>query len=50
MEAVVEAHWPEAIDPAALADPALVAQIEAAHAALLETLDLSGYLTINHRR
>ncbi|AXJ96412.1 MULTISPECIES: N-succinylarginine dihydrolase [unclassified Sphingomonas] len=50
IEAVVEAHWPEAIDPAALADPALVAQIEAAHAALLETLDLSGYLTINHRR
>ncbi|WP_294330938.1 N-succinylarginine dihydrolase [uncultured Sphingomonas sp.] len=38
--AVVEAHWPEAIDPAAIADPVLVAQIEAARHALLETLGI----------
>ncbi|WP_010545558.1 N-succinylarginine dihydrolase [Sphingomonas elodea] len=37
---VVEAYWPEAIDPAAIADPALVARIEAARRALLETLDI----------
>lgn len=38
--AVVEAHWPEAIDPAAIADPALIARIEAARRALLETLGI----------
>jgi succinylarginine dihydrolase len=41
---VVEAHWPEAIDPHAIADPALVARIEAARAALLEALDLVGLI------
>lgn len=38
--ALVEAHWPEAIDPAAIADPALIARIEAARRALLETLGI----------
>ncbi|MET3722899.1 N-succinylarginine dihydrolase [Sphingomonas trueperi] len=42
--AVIEAHWPEAIDPNAIADPALVARIEAARAALFETLDLVGLI------
>jgi succinylarginine dihydrolase len=36
--AVVEAHWPEAIGPADIADPTLVRRIEAARTALLETL------------
>ena len=48
--AVVRRWWPEAIDPAALGDPALVRDVEAAHARLLEALDLSGYLTVNHAR
>jgi len=47
---VVERWWPEAIDPATLGDPALVADVEAAHDALLVALDLSGYLTVNHSR
>lgn len=38
--AIVEAHWPEAIDPAAIADPALVATIEQARHALLEALGI----------
>ncbi|RSV40515.1 N-succinylarginine dihydrolase [Sphingomonas sp. ABOLD] len=42
--AVIEAHWPEAIDPNAIADPALIARIEAARAALFEALDLVGLL------
>jgi len=37
--AVVEAHWPEAIDPTGIADPRLVAQVEEARRALLESLD-----------
>ncbi len=45
--AVVERCWPVAIDPGALADPALLRDVEAAHAALLEVLDLSDYLTVN---
>jgi succinylarginine dihydrolase len=35
---VVETHWPEAIDADAIGDPALVARIESARRALLETL------------
>lgn len=35
---VVEAHWPEAIGSDEIADPALVARIEAAHRALLKAL------------
>jgi succinylarginine dihydrolase len=35
---VVEMHWPEAIDADAIGDPALVARIESARRALLETL------------
>ncbi len=42
--AVVARHWPEAIDPADIADPALIARIEQARGALLETLDLVGLL------
>jgi succinylarginine dihydrolase len=36
--ALVEAHWPEAIDADAIGDPALVARIESARRALLEML------------
>jgi succinylarginine dihydrolase len=39
--ACVEAHWPEEIRPADLADPALAARAEAARAALLDLLRLS---------
>jgi succinylarginine dihydrolase len=39
--AVVEAHWPESIEPGALTDPALWSRIEAAREALLAELDLS---------
>ncbi len=39
--AVVEAHWPESIEPGALSNPALWSQIEAARTALLARLDLS---------
>ena len=46
--AVVERWWPEAIDPVALGDAALLRDIEDAHRRLLEALDLSGYLTVNH--
>ena len=38
--AVIEEHWPEAIPYDALGDPALIAQVERARTALLETLDL----------
>jgi succinylarginine dihydrolase len=38
---VVERHWPAAIAPGDLADPALVAAVEAARAALLDALGLS---------
>jgi succinylarginine dihydrolase len=41
LSAIVSAHWPEAIDPADLASPALWAQIENARATLLAALDLS---------
>ena len=37
---VVERHWPEEIDPAAIADPALIGAIERAREALLEALDI----------
>jgi len=40
--AVVERWWPEAIDPAAIGDPALVEAVEAAHAALLVAMELDG--------
>jgi succinylarginine dihydrolase len=43
--AVIEAHWPEAIDSSALTDPKLIAQIGVARAALLDCLDLSGSLS-----
>lgn len=41
LAAIVEAHWPEAIDPVAIGDPALVAQIERAHRALLDVIGLT---------
>ncbi|WP_448664440.1 N-succinylarginine dihydrolase [Sphingomonas sp. CJ20] len=37
---IVTRHWPEAIAPDAIGDPALLAQIEGARAALLTALDL----------
>ncbi|WP_343525999.1 N-succinylarginine dihydrolase [Sphingomonas sp.] len=37
--AVVEANWPEAIDPTDIGNPALIAQVEKARLALLEALD-----------
>jgi len=42
--AVIEAHWPEHIAPADIGDPALIARIEAARRALLESLDLVGLI------
>ncbi|MET4895910.1 N-succinylarginine dihydrolase [Sphingomonadaceae bacterium jetA1] len=36
---VVEAHWPEAIDPTGIGDPTLIARIESGRLALLEALD-----------
>ncbi len=42
--AVIEAHWPEAIAPDAIGDPTLIARIEGARAALLDTLDLVGLI------
>ena len=48
--AVVRRWWPEAIDPDALGDPALIRDVETAHGHLLDALDLSGYLTINQSR
>jgi succinylarginine dihydrolase len=38
--AVIEAHWPEAITPENLLEPALWARLEAARTALLTALDL----------
>jgi succinylarginine dihydrolase len=35
---VIEAHWPEAIAADQIGDPALIAQVEAARRALLETI------------
>jgi len=46
--AVIEAEWPEAIAAREIGDPALIARIEAARAALFEALDLSDLLTVNH--
>ena len=42
--AVVVAHWPEAIAPQDIGDAALVADIERARTALLESLDLVGLI------
>jgi succinylarginine dihydrolase len=41
IEAVVAAHWPEAISPAQLGDPALAEHVVAARLALLDALDLN---------
>jgi succinylarginine dihydrolase len=38
---VIDAHWPETIDPAAIGDPALIVTIERARAELLRALDMS---------
>lgn len=37
---VVEAHWPDAIEPGAIGDPALLTRIERARAELLRALEL----------
>jgi succinylarginine dihydrolase len=42
--ACIEAHWPERIAPADLADPALAARVEGARRALLAVLDLETLL------
>ena len=39
--AVVEAHWPEAIAPADIGNPALITQIEQAYAALMPVIGLT---------
>jgi succinylarginine dihydrolase len=44
LEALVTAHWPEAIAPADLGNPALWAQCRAARAALLAELQLDSLL------
>ena len=41
LAAVIEAHWPEAIAPDDLLDPALWAPLDGARGALLQALDLS---------
>jgi succinylarginine dihydrolase len=41
IEAVVSAHWPEAIRPDQLGDPALAAHVIAARSKLLDMLSLS---------
>jgi succinylarginine dihydrolase len=41
LAAAIEAHWPEAIAPDGLLDPALPARLEGARAALLQALDLA---------
>lgn len=41
LEAVVAAHWPEAINPAQLGTPALAEQVTAARTALLATVELT---------
>jgi len=38
---IIEQHWLEAIDPAAIADPALIGSVERARAVLLEALGLT---------
>ncbi len=45
--AVVRRWWPESINPAALGDPALIRDVERAHAALVDAVEVSGYLTVN---
>ncbi|MGN6278670.1 MAG: N-succinylarginine dihydrolase [Sphingomonas sp.] len=42
LASVIETHWPEAIDAAAIADPGLVGAVERAHHALLEAMDCVG--------
>ncbi len=41
LAAIIEAHWPDTIDPAAIGDVALIAQIERAHRALLDVIGLT---------
>ncbi|TPG43220.1 N-succinylarginine dihydrolase [Sphingomonas koreensis] len=40
--AVIDQHWPDSIDPVAIADPALIGRIERAHAALAEAIGTVG--------
>ena len=48
LAAVVERHWPEAIAMSDIGDPALIEHIRSARKALLDHLQLSDLLTINH--
>jgi succinylarginine dihydrolase len=47
---VIATHWPEEIAIRQIGDPALIARIAEARAALLTALDLSDLLTVNHLR
>lgn len=49
LAAIVTAHWPESIEPRDIGNAALIADIERARAALLDALDLSDSLTVNHK-
>ncbi len=42
--AIVATHWPEAIDPASIGDPTLIAAIQAARNTLLTELDFVGLI------
>ncbi|OYY71236.1 N-succinylarginine dihydrolase [Sphingomonas sp. 28-63-12] len=44
LAAIVQRHWPEAIDPSAIGSPALIADIERARAALLEAVGIVGLI------
>ncbi|MBX9858732.1 MAG: N-succinylarginine dihydrolase [Sphingomonas sp.] len=45
----VTAHWPESIEPRDISNVSLITDIERARAALLDALDLSDSLTVNHK-
>lgn len=49
LAAIVMAHWPESIESRDISNAALIADIERARAALLDALDLSDSLTVNHK-
>lgn len=49
LAAIVTADWPDSIEPRDISNAALIADIERARAALLDALDLSDSLTVNHK-
>lgn len=46
--AIVAAFWPESIDADAIGNLALIGDVERAHTALIDALQLSDSLTVNH--